>query len=422
MLQSQLCSKTLRYDPSDEQSVNARLLERAGYVQKVMAGVYTYMPLGVRVLVKIENLVREEMNALGAQEVLLPSLHPKELWEQTGRWDNFDALFQIHSRHGADYALGATHEEIVVPAMKRSIQSYADLPRAVYQIQTKFRDEPRAKSGLLRGREFRMKDMYSFHRSHNDLDAFYDKTMESYRKIFVRMGLTAFLTESSGGTFSKYSHEFQVPLTYGEDTIFYCKKCDYAVNKEITEKGGCTKCGAVGEEMRGSEIANIFKLNTTYSDPFKLTAMNEQGDAPLVIMGCYGIGTSRLMGTIVEAYHDDRGIIWPAQLAPYLVHILPLYSSSADTTELIAQRAAVLTHRLEENGIDVLLDDRSTISAGEKFTDSDLIGLPLRVIISEKTIVAGGCELKKRLSDDVVILDADRILDAANELKIRSQL
>ena len=422
MLQSKLATKTMRESPKSEQAINAQLLERAGFVSKIMSGVYAYLPLGNRVLGHIERIVREEMNRIGGQELLLPALHPKELWMQTGRWDNFDALFRIQSRHDMEFALGATHEEVIVPVIKAFLQSYKDVPVAVYQIQTKFRDEPRAKSGVLRGREFRMKDMYSFHVDEHDLDAYYITAGEAYRRIFGRIGLTAHYTEASGGTFSKYSHEFQVPIETGEDTIYYCKKCDYAVNSEISKKGECPKCNSIGEKINASEVGNIFKLNTKYSAPFDLCVTDESGNRELVRMGCYGIGTSRVLGTVVESSHDERGIIWPVSIAPFLVHIVPLTPTDADTRALIMDRAHKLLRELEELKIDVLLDDRVGQTAGEKFADADLIGIPLRVVISEKTIASGGYELKKRNQTEMVVLPPERIIDGAKEQLIRSQL
>lgn len=422
MLQSKLATKTTREAPKDEMAVNAQYLERAGFVSKIMAGVYAYLPLGNRVLSHIERIIREEMDRIGGQELFLPALHPKEYWMQTGRWDALDVLFRIQSRHDNEYALGATHEEVVVPVMKPFLQSYKDFPKAVYQIQTKFRDEPRAKSGILRGREFRMKDMYSFHTDEQDLDAYYKVVGEAYGRIFQRIGLRAIYTEASGGTFSKYSHEFQVPVEVGEDTIFYCKKCDYAVNLEICQDGKCTKCESLCEEMHAIEAANIFKLNTKYSDPFDLCYVDEKGERQKVIMGCYGIGTTRLLGTVVEVSHDDKGLIWPVSIAPFLVHVVPLSSSDEDAQKLIMDRAIKLTRELEDLGIEVLLDDRQGLAAGVKFADADLIGIPLRVVISEKTIAAGGCELKKRSGGELVILPSERILDVAKEYQIRSQL
>lgn len=422
MLQSTLAVKTVREAPKDECAVNAQYLERGGFVQKIMAGVYAYLPLGFRVLSRIEQIIREEMNRIGGRELLLPALHPKDFWMQTGRWDSFDALFRIQSRHSMEFALGATHEEVIVPLMKSYIQSYKDLPCAVYQIQTKFRDEPRAKSGVLRGREFRMKDMYSFHADSNDLDRYYECVAVAYDRIFQRIGLNALRTEASGGSFSQYSHEFQVPIETGEDTIYYCKKCDYAINCEISEKGNCPKCGERGDQLRASEVGNIFKLNTKYSIPFDLAFTDEQGRRTTVLMGCYGIGTTRILGTIVEVFHDAAGIIWPASVSPFLAHIVPLSSSDEDTQRLITDRAKKLESELTEMGIEVLLDDRIAKTAGERFADADLIGLPLRIVISEKTIAAGGYELKKRSEPDSIVLPLERIMHAIKEYSIRAQL
>lgn len=402
MHQSELFTKTVKENPKDETAINAQLLERAGFVQKALAGVYSYLPLGVRVLAHIERIVREEMAALGSQELFLPALHPKELWEQTGRWDSLDALFKIHSRHGFEYALGPTHEEMVVPLVKPYLQSYRDLPFSVFQIQTKFRDEPRAKSGLLRGREFRMKDMYSFHADERSLDSYYELAKGAYARVFTRLGLDAMLTEASGGSFSKYSHEFQVQTATGEDTIFYCGGCDYAVNKEISNNGACVKCGGTGEQMHASEVGNIFKLNTKYSAPFDLSFRNEEGEAHAVLMGCYGIGTSRLMGTIVEVHNDERGIVWPASVAPFGVHVLALPAKGAAPEKEIAEKALALLRELADRGCEALFDDRK-VSAGEKFADADLIGIPLRAVISEKSLASGGIEIKRRASEETAV-------------------
>ncbi|MBI4239994.1 hypothetical protein HY620_03320 [Candidatus Uhrbacteria bacterium] len=405
MFQSRLCTRTSRESPKDEVAMNAQLLERAGFVQKAMAGVYSYLPLGRKVLDAVENIVREEMVAVNGQEIFLPALHPKEHWLATGRWDGFDALFKITSRHDFEYALGPTHEEMLVPTMKKYIQSYKDLPFSVFQIQTKFRDEARAKSGLLRGREFRMKDMYSFHASSESLDEYYERVTYAYKNVFRRLGLTAYLTEASGGTFSKYSHEFQVPIETGEDTIFYCSGCDYAVNSEISEQGICTKCGGKGMETKASEVGNIFKLNTKYSDPFDLTFTDESGEKHRVIMGCYGIGTSRLVGTIVEAHHDSDGIKWPEAVAPYAVHLLALSGGEIRT------KADALYSELRARGISVLFDEREDVSIGEKLKDSDLIGLPHRIIVSEKSLVNGGYEYKKRAESTSVVLPQQELLN-----------
>ena len=271
MRQSILFTKTKREPPKDEEAINAKLLIRAGFVDKVMAGVYSFLPLGFRVLKKIENIIREEMNAAGGQEIIMPVLHPKEVWEKTGRWSGFDALYKVKGKDGREMALGPTHEEIIVPLAKKFINSYKDLPAYLYQIQIKFRDETRVKSGLLRGREFLMKDLYSFHSSQEDLDNYYEKMKKVYQRVFKRCGLNTIITEASGGTFSKYSHEFQVLSEAGEDTIYWCEKCGWAQNREIFGGGSkCPKCGAKLKIGRAIEVGNIFKLGTKYSEPFDL--------------------------------------------------------------------------------------------------------------------------------------------------------
>lgn len=412
MLQSRLFSKTSKEAPKEEISINAKLLEQAGYIQKVLAGVYTFLPLGIRVLHKIENIVRDEMNKIGT-EILMPSLAPKENWEKTGRWNELDVLFKLKSQHGFEYALGPTHEEIVSPAAGRFISSYRDLPTAVYQIQTKFRDEPRAKSGLMRGREFRMKDLYSFHASQQDLDEYYEKSQRVYLNLFKRMGLDAILTEASGGTFSKFSHELQVVVPTGEDTIFVCEKCNaLAKNKEIFTGAHeqCTNCGkTTWREEKGAEVGNIFKLGTKYSAPFNLNFTDENGKEQQVLMGCYGLGTSRLMGVIAEVYNDKNGLIWPENVAPFSVHLIALQSRDADAQQKVWHQAQQLYKELQENGVDVLFDDRQE-SAGVKFADSDLIGIPHRLVVSEKTLAQDGVEWKERAKDKTQIIKTKEIL------------
>jgi prolyl-tRNA synthetase len=389
MKHSKLFLKTAKTPPSDETSINARLLEQGGFIQKVMAGVYTFLPIGWRVLSKIENIVREEMNAIGGQEMFMPSLHPKESWQTTGRWESLDVLFKIKSQHGYEYALGPTHEEIVTPAALPIINSYKDLPLAVYQIQTKFRDEPRAKSGLMRGREFRMKDLYSYHTDETDLGNYYKVASEAYTRIFKRMGLDSIFTEASGGTFSANSHEYQVEIESGEDTIYVCEKCGIGKNKEIFKEGvECSNCGkTTWREIKASEVGNIFQLNTKYSLPFNLMFTALDGSKKEVMMGCYGIGTSRLMGVLVEKFHDEKGIIWPEIVAPFKIHLLALKGSE--------EQAEQIYQDLLKQKIEVLYDDRD-VSAGVKFADADLIGLPYRIVVSAKTLASDSVEIKKR--------------------------
>lgn len=408
MRQSQYFLKTSKVAPRDDVSVNARLLEQAGFVQKVMAGVYSYLPLGLRVLQKVENIIREEMNAIGASEVLMPALQPKENWEATGRWEGLDVLFKVESQHGYKAALGPTHEEIVTPMAQAVVESYRDLPKAVYQIQTKFRDEARAKSGLLRGREFRMKDLYSFHATEEDLTAYYRKVAEAYKRIFERLGIPALYVEASGGTFAKYSHEFQVETPNGEDTVYVCNDCNLAVNKEIyTEEKVCTNCDANDyRETKASEVGNIFELKTKYSDSFNFKFTAEDGTQKPVLMGCYGIGPSRCMGVIVEQHFDDKGIIWPESVAPFKVHLLALGGKEA----IIGKAAGDLYQNLQAAGVEVLYDDRDS-SAGEKFADSDLIGIPYRIVISAKTIGENKVEFKPRNSAESEMLTIEDLIN-----------
>ncbi len=406
MKQSQLFTKTKKEAPSDEVSINAQLLIRAGFVDKLMAGTYTFLPLGLRVFRKIENIIREEMNNLGANEILMPSLNPKENWEKSGRWDGLDNLFKFTSFYSKnEYALGATHEEVVSPLMKKFVLSYKDLPTATFQIQNKFRDEKRAKSGILRGREFFMKDLYSFHTSSEDLDAYYEKATAAYQRVFERAGIweKTYYTYASGGSFSKYSHEFQTLTDAGEDNIYICDKCRIAVNDEIIEdlKYKCPQCGnAELRKEKAVETGNIFKLMTKFSTPFELTYKDQEGNENDVIMGCYGIGLNRLMGTAVELFHDEKGIIWPEGIAPFAVHLINLGED---------EEAEKIYQTLKQKGIEVLMDDRE-VSAGEKFADSDLIGIPLRVVISKKSLAAGGIEIKKRNESENKIVSIDDFL------------
>jgi prolyl-tRNA synthetase len=414
MRQSHLVSKTNKSAPHDADSVNARLLVQGGFVSQLAAGIYSYLPLGLRVLENIKRVIREEMDAVGGQEVLMPGLIPKAPYEATKRWDTIDVLFKLEGAGKKEFALGPTHEEVVTPLVAQFVKSYKDLPVAVYQIQDKFRNEPRAKSGLLRGREFWMKDMYSFHRSPEDLEAYYDKVTEAYANVFRRLGLDAILTEASGGVFSKYSHEFQVPTPFGEDLIYTCKKCHFAVNREIAEvKGGdqCPKCDGQIEEVKAIEVGNIFKLSTRFADDFDFTAVGEDGKKGQVWMGCYGIGISRLMGAIVEVFHDDRGIMWPKRVAPALIHLISLKSKEEATQERIDSTSETLYRELVNAGVAVLWDDRTDASPGEKFADADLLGLPLRLVVSEKTLREGSVEWKERVESDGKLVGLSDVLE-----------
>lgn len=403
--QSQLFTKTQKNPPKDETSINARFLIRAGFVDKLMAGVYTLLPLGFRVMKKIEQIIREEMNAIGGQEFFMPTLHPKENWEKTGRWSAMDDLYKLKDASGREFALGSTHEEIISPLMKKFAGSYKDLPFAAYQFQTKFRMELRAKSGILRGREFQMKDLYSFHLTDEDLDSYYEKAKGAYKNIFARCGIgkETYFTFASGGTFSKYSHEFQTLSEAGEDTIYICEKCKNAVNKEIKgETPACPVCkGKKFKEKKAIEVGNIFKLMEKFTKPFNLKVMDVDGKEKMLVMGCYGIGLSRLMGTIVEVCHDEKGMIWPETVAPFRVHLISLGKD---------EEAEKIYNDLRKNDIEVLYDDRESVSAGEKFADADLIGVPYRVVASTKSLEKGGLEIKKRNAKTAEIVKIKELL------------
>lgn len=405
MRQSQLFGKTMREAPKSEVAANAGLLERGGFIYKSMAGVYEYLPLGFRVLQKINRCIREEMDAIGGQEILLAGMQSKERWERTGRWDVMkDIMYQFKDHSGRDIGLATTHEEVITQIATRFVASYKDLPFSVYQIQTKFRDEPRAKSGLIRGREFFMKDLYSFHRDEKDLNRFYAAADRAYKKIFKRCELDVYVTEASGGTFTtQYTHEYQVLSDAGEDWIIYCLECGFAQNREIStlkEGNTCTKCGkGVLTLGRSIEAANIFKLGTKFSDAFGLLYTDESGKRKPVVMGSYGIGTGRLMATVVEIHHDERGIRWPDSIAPFSIHVIQIGEEGR-----VRKEAMSLYEKLLAQNVEVLYDNRDDKTAGEKFADADLIGIPLRTIISQKTIEKGGVEIKQRDSEKTEIV------------------
>jgi len=411
MLQSKLLPKTRKEAPKDEVSLNARLLIRAGFIDKLMAGVYTVLPLGLRVMNKIENIIRSEMESAGGQELLMPALQPKENWQKTGRWETMDSLFRFTSHYSKiDFALGPTHEEIISPLVKKFNLSYKDLPVSLFQFQTKFRDEKRAKSGILRGREFLMKDLYSFHSDEKDAENYYEKMKGHYENIFNRCGIgeKTYLTFASGGSFSKYSHEYQTVTGAGEDTIYICGKCEVAINKEITETTpACPQCGNKDlKENKSIEVGNIFSLKTKFSEPFDLKFTDENGQEKLMLMGCYGIGVGRLMGTAVETSNDENGIIWPEAIAPYKIHLINLKGKEGKSSQL----AGEIYEKMTKSGMEVLFDDRDDLRAGEKFADADLIGIPYRVIVSEKTAENDSAEIKKRGEEKSEILPIGEIM------------
>jgi len=413
MRYSELFTKTTKEIPAGEEAINAQLLTRAGFIHKTIAGAYQYLPLGLRVIKKIEEIIREEINLIGGIELSLTALQNPEVWKTTDRWDDevLDVWFKTRLKSGGELGLATTHEDPLTELMTHHISSYKDLPQFVYQFQVKFRNELRAKSGILRGREFLMKDLYSFTQSKKDLDDFHLKVSNAYMKIFSRVGLADHLyyTFASGGAFSKFSHEFQVVHPVGEDTIYIDEKRKFstsgslklAINKEVYTDEVLKDLGAKKSdfvEKRGIEVGNIFKLGTRFSEPLGLTFIDESGDKKPVVMGSYGIGLGRLVGTVVEVFHDDNGMIWPEAIAPFKVHLINLADNS---------QGEKTYENLTEAGIEVLFDDRENKTAGEKFADADLIGIPYRVVISEKT--AGKIELKKRNSNDTKLMSAQEL-------------
>lgn len=408
MKYSGMFGKTTRNVPKDEVTANADLLTRAGFVEKLMAGAYSYLPLGIKVLDNIADIVREEMDAIGAWELLMPMLHPKDNWARTGAWENVDVLFKLQSRTGREYALGQSEEEIVTPLVMSRVQTYRDLPIHVYQIGWKFRDELRSKSGLMRGREFLMKDMYSFHEDQADFDRFYAVTKEAYLRVYERLGLVAKVTEASGGAFTeKISYEFMVLTDAGEDDILYCDQCEFCINVEISNvqaEDACPKCqqGRLAQ-ARASEVGNVFDLGQKYGRDFGMGFIDRSDTKQFPIMGCYGLGISRLMGVIVEKFHDDRGIIWPEIIAPARVHLVSIGNSGE-----IMNNANDIYTQLRQLGITVLWDERDT-TAGIKLKDADLIGLPYRVVVSSRTMEEGRIEFKPRTGEPVLTTMDDLI-------------
>lgn len=411
MLQSKLFTKTKKETPADEVSKNAILLSRAGFIHKEMAGVYSFLPLGLRVLQKIENIIRSEMETLG-REVLMPSLSPQELWNQTGRLESVDVLMKTIganaaslAKSDASYVLNSTHEEVITPLSQEFNQSYKDFPIAYYQIQTKFRNEARAKSGLLRGREFRMKDLYSFHRNEEDLKIYYEEVKKSYHRIFKKLGIgdDTFVTLASGGDFTTdFSHEFQTLCEAGEDMIYLDRASNIAYNKEVVNDETAQKLGvdfSKMEQVKACEVGNIFPLNIKFSKAFNYTYTDEAGQQQLVYMGCYGIGPSRVMGVIVEKMSDEKGMIWPKEIAPFALHLIAV----GDRQSKAYEESMNLYRQLQERGVEVLFDDRE-LRPGEKFADADLIGIPLRAVISEKTLTHGKIEVKKRNEEEATLV------------------
>ncbi len=406
-----LFTKTSKNSPADEVSKNAQLLIKAGFVYKEMAGVYAYLPLGKIVLDKIINIIREEMNLIGGNELSLTALQPKDLWEKSGRWDDkvMDVWFKTELAGGSVVGLAPTHEEPLTHLMKEFIHSYKDLPVYPYQFQIKFRNELRAKSGLMRGREFWMKDLYSFSRTTKEHEEFYEKITNAYLKVYERLGLgdLTYKTFASGGSFSKYSHEFQTISPVGEDKIYINRDKRIAINEEVYSDEVLSDLGLSRDELveeLAVEVGNIFTLGTRFSEPLELNFTDEDGSVKPVIMGSYGIGPSRLMGVIAEHFSDDRGLVWPEAIAPAKVYLIGIGSD-----ETIA-KADELYKELSDRGIEVIYDDRD-LRPGQKFADAELMGIPYRVTVSDRLLADNNYELTVRSSGETIILTRDTLLD-----------
>jgi prolyl-tRNA synthetase len=409
MYQSQLFTKTKKTAPRDAVTVSHKYLVRADFIEQTISGVYRFLPLGFRVFKKIEDIIRKEMIALGAQELYLPALQDKKLWLETNRWQTIDPpLFKLKDRHQKELGLGSTHEEEITDIVRKRIKSYQDLPFSLFQIQNKFRNEMRSSGGLLRTREFLMKDLYSFHVNEKDLVKFYEKVKKSYFKIFKRCGLKTICVEASSGTIGgKLSQEFMVISESGEDKILICKKCDCWANIEkIGERKSCLKCKGGLSKFNSIEVGHIFNLGTKYSQIMGATFRDKDGKVKPIAMGCYGIGVPRLMATIVEIHHDEKGIIWPEEVAPFQIHLIPI-----GNTQKVKKMAEKLYQDIKKQGIEILYDNRKDITPGEKFAECDLIGIPKRLVISERTLKNNCTEIKKRNEKKTKLVKLNRIIN-----------
>lgn len=413
MRQSQLFTKTRKAAPKDEVAKNAQLLIRAGFIHKEMAGVYAYLPLGLRVIEKIKQIVREEMNAIAGQELIMTSLQKKELWEKTDRWsdDVVDVWFKSELKAGGEVGFGWSHEEPIGEMMKNYISSYKDLPVSVYQFQTKLRNELRAKSGIMRGREFVMKDMYSFAADEASHLAYYESTKSAYMNVCRRLGIgdDTYITFAAGGAFTKYSHEFQTICEAGEDVTYIDRKKGIAINEEVLSDETLGNLGVKREDLEKfntAEVGNIFNFGQQKATDLELTVRDSEGKDIPVWMGSYGVGITRLMGVLVEKFSDEKGIVWPESAAPFDVHLVSITGGNEDV-RIEADRLYELLHA---HNIDVLYDDRD-VRAGEKFADSDLIGIPTRIIVSEKTMSQGGVEAVTRRSGATTFIADSAIVE-----------
>jgi prolyl-tRNA synthetase len=410
MLQSRLFYKTLKEAPKTAEVVSHKLLLRGGFISQLSSGIYSFLPLGYRVQRNIENIIRQEMDSIGCQELLLPALQPKKLWVKSGRWNKMDPpLFRVKDRHKKEFALGSTHEEVITDLVKSCLKSYKDLPQALYQFQEKFRNEMRFTGGLLRTAEFIMKDLYSFHSDKKDFEKFFNKVLAAYDKIYKRCGLKAVKSEASGGVFTKEkTYEFQILSEVGEDKIVFCPKCDWAANLEVAgteRKQKCPKCGGKLVQKKSIEVGHTFRLGTRYSKALDLYFSDKKMIKKPVIMGCYGIGLGRLMATIVEVNSDEKGIVWPKETAPFQIHLLWI-----ENDKKIINASEKLYKDLKMAGLETLYDDRSGKSAGEKFAEADLLGMPYRILISKKTLKTNSAEVKKRGGKKAELVKISRLL------------
>lgn len=418
MKMTQLFTKTSKTVPADEVAKNAQLLIQAGYVYKVMAGVYAYTPLGLRVLENIKQIVREEMNAVDGQELIMTNLQPKETWEATTRWsdDVVDVWFKTKLKDDTEIGLAWSHEEAIMEMMQKFIESYRDLPVSVYQFQTKLRNELRAKSGIMRGREFVMKDMYSLHASAEDLDAYYNKVIDAYKRVYDRLGLgqDTYVTFASGGAFTKFSHEFQTVCEAGEDILYLHRGKNIAVNEEVLDEAvaelGISKDEL--EKVKSAEVGNIFNFGTEKSEQMGIYVTDHEGEQKPIYLASYGIGITRVMGVIVEKFADAKGLVWPENVAPYKVII-----SQLGDDEAVIKAAYDMYQKLTEAGVAVLYDNRTDARPGEKFADADLLGISYRVVVSAKTVAANKYEVKKRISDKSELLNLDDVIKLTSPKK-----
>lgn len=406
---SKLFTRTLRDAPSDEVAKNAQLLIRAGFVYKEMAGAYAYLPLGIRVVEKIKQIVREEMDAIDSNELIMTSLQRKDIWDKTGRWsdDTVDIWFKTRLKDDTEVGLGWSHEEPIVEMMKQYVKSYKDLPSSLYQFQTKMRNELRAKSGIMRGREFIMKDMYSFHATAEDLAAYYDQTIEAYKRVYDRLGIgdDTYVTFASGGAFTKFSHEFQTICEAGEDVIYLHREKNIAVNEEVIDDA-VKELGINRDELeqvKTAETGNIFNFGTQKTDEMGLYYTSEDGTQKSLHIGSYGIGITRAMGVIAEKMSDDKGLVWPKSIAPYAVYLVSIGQNGQEQADKVYQE-------LTDAGIEVLYDDRDE-RPGAKFADAELMGIPQRLVVSDRGIEAGEYELTDRATGETKSVTPDALID-----------